>query len=101
MDEPSESFATLWDYCTANGRAIPRDWHKLYQMLTNKRRKPSGGWTPSLPLVLAAWDCTTPIEKQIRFKEHIQWAQDNQQVAKIGSYLRSLPEDQWYHLGEL
>jgi hypothetical protein len=42
-----------------------------------------------------------PIEKQLRFKEHIQWAQDNQQIAEIGLYLRSLPEEQWYHFGEL
>ena len=101
MDTTPESFDTLWEYCTANGRAIPRDWNKLYQMLANKRQKALGGWTPPLPLILASWNVTMPIEKQLRFKEHIQWAQDNQQAAEIGIYLRSLPEDQWYHFGEL
>jgi hypothetical protein len=101
MDTSHESFETLWEFCTANGRVIPRDWNKLYELLANKRQEASGGWTPSLPLILAAWDCTMSIEKQLRFKEHIQWAQDNQQIAEIGLYLRSLPEDQWYHLGEL
>lgn len=70
-------------------------------MLDNKFQKASGGWAPPLPLILAAWDVTMPIEKQLRFKEHIQWAQDNQQALEIGIYLRSLPEDQWYHFGEL
>lgn len=101
MSDTSETFESLWDHCTANGRAIPRDWHKLYEMLSNKRQNPSGGWTPSLPLILAAWDVTMPIEKQLRFKEHIQWARDNNQLAEIASYLRSLAEDQWYHFGEL
>ena len=101
MSDATETFESLWDYCTANGRAIPRDWHKLYEMLTNKRQKPSGGWTPSLPLILAAWDVTTPIEKQLRFKEHVQWARDNNQLAEISSYLRSLPDGEWYHFGEL
>jgi hypothetical protein len=101
MSEPPEAFGSLWAYCTANGRAIPRDWQKLYGLLVNKRQNPSGGWTPSLPLILAAWDVTTPIEKQLRFKEHIQWAHENDQLNEIGGYLRSLPEEQWYHFGEL
>jgi hypothetical protein len=42
-----------------------------------------------------------PIEKQLRFKEHIQWAQDNGQIEMIGRYLRSLTEQDWYHFGEL
>lgn len=101
MSTAAETFESLWDYCAGNGRAIPRDWHKLYEMLANKRQNPSGGWTPPLPLILAAWDVTMPMEKQLRFKEHIQWASENSQLAEIGSYLRSLPEDQWYHFGEL
>lgn len=101
MSDTTETFESLWAYCTANARAIPRDWHKLYEMLDNKRQKPSGSWIPSLPLILAAWHVTMPIEKQLRFKEHIQWANDQNQLAEISSYLRSLPEDQWYHFGEL
>jgi hypothetical protein len=97
----TDTFETLWDYCTANGRAIPRDWHNFYEMLANKRQKPSGGWEPSLPLILAAWDVTMPIEKQLRFKEHVQWAHDNGQINEVGAYLRSLPEGEWYHFGEL
>jgi hypothetical protein len=68
-------------------------------MLTNNRQQPSWGWEPPLPLILAAWHVTMPIEKQLRFKEHIQWSHDNGQIDEIGRYLRSLPEQ--YHFGEL
>jgi hypothetical protein len=37
-----------------NNMVIPKDWQKLYDMLKNKKQKLSGGWTPSLPLILAA-----------------------------------------------
>lgn len=60
-----------------------------------------GGWEPSLPLILAAWHVTMPIEKQLRFKEHIQWAKENGQIDEIGAYLRSLSEEKWYHFGGL
>lgn len=95
-----ESFETLWEYCISKNRVIPRDWNKLYGLLKNKKQRSSGGWEPSLPLMLGAWRTTLPIEKQLRFKEHIQWANDNGQIADIGAYLRSLAEDGWYHFGE-
>lgn len=96
-----ETFDALWKYCTADKRVIPRDWNRLYQMLVNKRQKPSGGWEPPLPLILAAWDVTMPMDKQFRFKEHLEWARDQGQLDEIGDYLRSLNESNWYHFGEL
>ena len=96
-----ETFETIWHYCCGNNRAIPKDWNKLYSMLKNKKQKVTGGWVPSLPLILAAWDTTMPIEKHLRFKEHIQWAADNNQFEEISQYLKSLSEDDWYHFGEL
>lgn len=80
MSALPETCESLWSYCTAEQRVIPRDWPKLYNMLANKRQKPSGGLTPSLPLILAAWDVTMPIEKQLRFKEHIEWARGQRSV---------------------
>lgn len=101
MSKTPETLESLWNYCTKNGRVIPRDWQKLYEMLAHKRQKPSGGWEPSLPLILAAWDVTMPIEKQLRFKEHVEWARDHGQLEQISSYLRTLHENEWYHFGEL
>jgi hypothetical protein len=97
----TETFETLWTYCSSNRRAIPRDWKKLYEMLAAKKQKPSGGWEPPLPLILAAWHETMPIEKQLRFKEHLQWASDHGQLEEVGRYLRFLSEEDWYHFGEL
>jgi hypothetical protein len=95
-------FDALWAECTAQSRLVPmpQQWNKLYGLLKNTRRTPSGGWEPSLPLILAAWAHATPIEKQLRFKEHVEWAQRHDQLAAIGAFLRSLPESQWCHFGE-
>ena len=65
MNAAAETFDTLWDYCTSDGRMIPKDWQRLHDMLANKNQKPSGGWQPSLPLILAARDVTMPMEKQL------------------------------------
>lgn len=95
-----ESFDELWSYCCANDRVVPKDWNKLYKKLAYKRQIASGGWEPPLPLILAAWHETSPLEKQLRFKEHIEWASNQAQLDEIGKYLRSLDEDDWCHFAE-
>jgi hypothetical protein len=42
-----------------------------------------------------------PIEKQLRFKEHIQWASRENQLDEVGKFLRILPEEKWVHFGEI
>ena len=96
-----ETFDSLWQYCCEHNRVIPKDWNKLYSLLKNKKQKSTGGWMPSLPLILAAWYDTSPLEKQFRFKEHIKCAEQQNQLFEIGEYLRELKENEWYHFGEL
>ncbi len=95
------SLDLIWHYCTSNKRVIPKNWEKFYQMLSNKRQLPSGAWEPSLPLILAAWHETSPLDKQLRFREHVEWAYQQGQMVEIDAYLRSLSEEDWYHFGEL
>lgn len=95
------TFDDVWAICTANNRAIPRSWDKLFNMLKNKKQNSNGGFTPSAPLILAAWSYSTPIEKHLRLKEHIQWAFEQNQMEEVGFYLESLAEEDWYHFGEL
>ena len=103
MSDTSADFDSLWVHSTANNRLVPMppQWSQLYGLLKNTRQKPSGGWEPPLPLILAAWHDSMPIEKQLRFKVHLEWAQQNDQLEQIGAFLRALPEDQWCHFGEV
>ncbi|MEP2774426.1 MAG: hypothetical protein ABJQ29_15640 [Luteolibacter sp.] len=103
MKNSIEAFDSLWIQCTTNNRLvpIPEQWNKLYGMLKKTRQNPSGGWEPPLPLILAAWHHSMPFEKQLRFKEHLQWAEKEGQLNEIGAFLRSLQEEEWCHLGEV
>lgn len=80
---------------------MPRQWSQLFGLLKNTLQKPTGGWDPPLPFILAAWHHTMPIEKQMRFQEHLQWAQSQGQLEELARFLRSLPENQWCHFGEV
>lgn len=101
VDNPSESFDSLWSYCTQKNRVVPRDWNKMYEMLANRRQLSSGGWEPPLPLILAAWHESDADQKQQRFREHLEWAGLQGQLKRVGAYLRSLNEAEWFHRSEL
>jgi hypothetical protein len=95
-ENTKETFESLWKYCISNDRLcpIPMRWNDLFGMLKNKEQL-------DLPLILNGWEMSSPIEKNFRFKEHIQSAADSNQIEEIGKYLRSLSENEWAHYGEV
>lgn len=103
MTDRDAYFKPLWAYCTANNRLVPMppQWNELYRLLRNTRHEAAGGCHPPAPLILAAWHHSLPIEKQLRFKEHLEWAQQHGQIEQIAAFLRRLPESQWCHFGEV
>jgi hypothetical protein len=39
-------------------------------------------------------------QKRERLVEHIRWAHDYGALDTVASFLRSLPENEWHHLGD-
>ncbi len=93
----TESFDSLWSYCTANNRVcpMPQRWADLFEKLKGRERG-----KPALPLILAAWHDTPALQKVVRFREHIEWAREHRQLDEIGVFVRGLREDDWFHCGE-
>jgi hypothetical protein len=89
----------LIDYCRQNGRVcpLPQLWNQLWGMLP-ARTQIGIGWQPPLPLILAAWNTTSNLEKMLRFAEHITWAERHNNLEPVASFLRTLREEDWLHL---
>lgn len=98
----SEKAVGLIDYCSQKGRVcpLPDGWLKLWNMLPNKTRVGIAAWNPSLPLILAAWHDTPAIMKMLRLLEHIEWADANDAIDEVDSFLRGLGESGWHHFDE-
>jgi hypothetical protein len=77
---------------------MPQDWQRLWQMLPD-RKQVGVSWSPSPPLILAAWDLPV-LPKMMRLAEHIEWAASHGALEPIGAFLRGLQEDQWHHVGD-
>jgi len=71
----SQTLATLLAYVQADGRICPQPqrWNELWEMPANRKQKPSGGWNPPLPLILAAWSHKAGLEKMLRLSEQIEY----------------------------
>lgn len=99
MSEPSLKAAALLEYCRANGRFCPqpKHWHCMWEMLPGREQKSTGGWNPSLPLILAAWWDAAGLEKMLRLQEHIRWADEHGVIDEVDDCLRGLSEGHWFH----
>ena len=89
----------LLEFVRAEGRICPQPgkWNDLWEMLPDKQRNGSG-WLPPLPLILAAWDHTTGLEKMLRLRQHIEYAAEKGVLDLVDHFLRELPNDEWYNI---
>lgn len=76
---------------------VPLRWDELWKMLPDRRRERSD-WEPPLPLILGAWWHTSNLDKIVRLRVHIEWANEHGVLEQVDSFLRGLPESDWHHL---
>lgn len=83
-------------YCRADRRVCPMPmlWDKLWKLLPDRHRV-QGGWSPPLPLVLAAWETTSDGQKRERLETHVRWARDHGVLAQAEALILSLKDTDW------
>ena len=93
-----QDLASLLSFVRENGRVspLPQKWNELWELLPLRRRA-GAGWEPPLPLILAAWDHTTDLEKQDRLALHLHWAAQQGALNEVSLFLKSLPLGQWHY----
>jgi hypothetical protein len=91
---------SLIEYVSAAGRVcpMPDKWNELWEILSG-RQAVGAGREPPLPLILAAWSHSSVLDKQLRLKEHLEYAAVHGVLPEIDRFLRELPESAWAHVG--
>ena len=81
-----------------NDRVCPQPirWNELYELLPNRHRK-GAGWEPAIPLILDGWWNSNIGEKQLRLREHLEWAEAHDALDQVFEFMKGLPEEEWYH----
>jgi len=75
---------------------MPSLWNKLYDLILNKKSVHNGDSDniPSPPLILGAWQ-ESDASKAERFKEHIHFAYENNELEEVEEFIMDLKYDDW------
>lgn len=82
-----------------NNRMCPRPgpWTQLYQLLEGHRFED----LQPPPVAASRWPNLSPLEKRLRFREHVRWAARHGRLKQVASFMGGMAEADWLHLGEV
>jgi hypothetical protein len=81
-----------------NNRVCPRPalWTRLYRVLEGS------GYVdlPPPPVEPWIWTKLSHLQKRLRFREHIEWAEQHGKLEQVARFAAGLAESDWLHIGE-
>ena len=89
--------AELLQYAASEERVCPSpsSWDRIYKMLPQGWSITGAPISPPLPLILGGW-IASPFEKRARLAHHIRWAAEYGVLERVDTFLRGLPDQEWY-----
>lgn len=84
-----------------NNRAcpVPAQWAALHRLLPVRTAEGRTFAAPP-PVDGAAWGSTSAMQKRLRLRDQIEWADRSGALQPVFEFLLALPEDQWHHFGD-
>lgn len=81
-----------------NNRVCPRPskWLQLYDALDGERYQD----LPPPPVQPWMWKNLSALQKRLRFREHIEWAQRHGRLDDVVRFIDELAETDWLHIGD-
>lgn len=81
-------------------RVCPRPiwWEELYARLPEWATQ--GATLPRPPLSGDSWDRTPALAKRMSFRDHVEWCDQERCLPQLLDFLKALPEEAWYRMGE-
>lgn len=81
-----------------NNRVCPRppQWTVLYERLQCERHH----GPPPPPVEPWLWSHLSGLQKRLRFREHVEWAEGHGRLGVVAEFMSGLAEGDWVHMGE-
>ena len=99
---PSEKAQALLEYCLMNDRVCPkRDfWNHLWVINAKAKTFDSLLNQNKLPVLDKNSTEKEKIQRSVRLRKYIEYADKNKLIDEMDNFLRSIPEDKWHHFYE-
>jgi hypothetical protein len=81
-----------------NNRVCPQQpqWLRLYEVLEGHLHE---DLRPP-PIQARMWRALSALQKRLRFREHIEWAEQHGCLPEVAHFMHGLAESDWVHMGE-
>lgn len=98
----SEKAQALLEYCLINDRVCPkRDfWNHLWVINAKAKTFDSILNQNKLPILDKNSTEKEKIQRSVRLRKYIEYADKNKLIDEMDDFLRSIPEDKWHHFYE-
>ena len=98
----SEKAQALLEYCLINDRVCPkRDfWNHLWVINAKAKTFDSILNQNKLPILDKNSTEKEKIQRSVRLRKYIEYADKNKLIDEMDNFLRSIPEDKWHHFYE-
>ena len=98
----SEKAQALLEYCLINDRVCPkRDfWNHLWVINAKAKTFDSLLNQNKLPVLDKNSTEKEKIQRSVRLRKYIEYADKNKLIDEMDKFLRSIPEDKWHHFYE-
>ena len=98
----SEKAQALLEYCLMNDRVCPkRDfWNHLWVINAKAKTFDSLLNQNKLPVLDENSTEKEKIQRSVRLRKYIEYADKNKLIDEMNNFLRSIPEDKWHHFYE-
>lgn len=73
---------------------LPPAWQALHELLAAQQQH---GPAAPAPIDGPAWGVVSPMQKRLRLRDQVEWAERAGALAAVHAFLVALPEDQWLH----
>ena len=73
---------------------MPDAWQALHELLGAQQQP--GAAAPA-PIDGPAWGVVSPMQKRLRLRDQMEWAEAAGALAAVHAFLVGLPEEQWLH----
>lgn len=98
----SEKAQALLEYCLINDRVCPkRDfWNHLWVINAKAKTFDSIFNQNKLPVLNKNSTEKEKIQRSVRLRKYIEYADKNKLIDEMDKFFRSIPEDKWHHFYE-
>ena len=96
--QPTIEVSDVMTLARRNNRAcpVPPAWAAFHRLLPVREYRGSR-IPPPPPIEGTAWAASSPMQKRLRLRDQIEWADRTGALMAAYDFLSAIPEEQWHH----